>query len=98
GEESEDDDPWAVVAANRKREQEEKEKRITGGGAGLVGLHDVVLAPPKFSKVPKAKFEVKDMADVIKKGGLKKQTELGEARKSVIEGYRAMMREKSKIP
>ncbi|KAL8736921.1 MAG: hypothetical protein Q9181_002200 [Wetmoreana brouardii] len=87
GGESEDEDPWAVVAANRKREQEEKENR-TGG---LVGLHDVVQAPPKFSKLPKVKM---DVVDVVKKGGLKKQAELSEARRQVVEGYRQMMKER----
>lgn len=57
----------------------------------MVGLHDVVLAPPKFDKVPKVKVGV---GDVVKKGGLKKQVEMGEARRSVIEGYRQMMRAK----
>lgn len=85
--EGEDEDPWAVVAANRKKEQEEKEKE--GRGKGLVGLHDVVLAPPKFDKVPKVKVGV---GDVMRKGGLKKQVEMSEARKNVIEGYRKMMR------
>ncbi|KAI4225035.1 MAG: hypothetical protein L6R36_004205 [Xanthoria steineri] len=84
-----DEDPWAIVAANRKREQEEKEKGE--GKGGLVGLHDVVLAPPKFTKVPIKKV---DVADVVRKGGLKRQVELSEARISVIEGYRRMMRER----
>lgn len=84
-----DEDPWAVVAANRRREQEEKEKGE--GKGGLVGLHDVVLAPPKFTRVPTKKV---DVADVVRKGGLKKQVELSEARASVIEGYRRMMKER----
>ncbi|KAL8758151.1 MAG: hypothetical protein Q9199_001688 [Rusavskia elegans] len=84
-----DEDPWAVVAANRRREQEEKEKGE--GKGGLVGLHDVVLAPPKFTKVPTKKV---DVADVVRKGGLKRQVELSEARASVIEGYRRMMRDR----
>ncbi len=84
-----DEDPWAVVAANRRREQEEKEKGE--GKGGLVGLHDVVLAPPKFTKVPTKKV---DVADLVRKGGLKKQVELSEARASVIEGYRRMMKER----
>lgn len=84
-----DEDPWAVVAANRKREQEAKEKGE--GKGGLVGLHDVVLAPPKFTKAPTKKV---DVADVVRKGGLKRQVELSEARISVIEGYRRMMRER----
>ncbi|KAL8655567.1 MAG: hypothetical protein Q9226_002992 [Calogaya cf. arnoldii] len=84
-----EEDPWAIVAANRRREQEEKEKGE--GKGGLVGLHDVVLAPPKFTKVPIKKV---DVADVVRKGGLKRQVELSEARTSVIEGYRRMMRER----
>ncbi|KAL8999380.1 MAG: hypothetical protein Q9169_001806 [Polycauliona sp. 2 TL-2023] len=89
GGDDDDEDPWAVVAANRRKEQEEKEKGE--GKGGLVGLHDVVLAPPKFTKVPTKKL---DVADVLKKGGLKKQVELSEARTSVIEGYRRMMKER----
>ncbi|KAI4272479.1 MAG: hypothetical protein LQ337_005277 [Flavoplaca oasis] len=83
------EDPWAVVAANRRREQEEREKGE--GKGGLVGLHNVVLAPPKFAKVPMKKV---DVADLVRKGGLKKQVELSEARASVIEGYRRMMKER----
>ncbi|KAI4282297.1 MAG: hypothetical protein L6R38_003031 [Xanthoria sp. 2 TBL-2021] len=89
GDDDDDEDPWAVVAANRQREQEEKEKGE--GKGGLVGLHDVVLAPPKFTKVPTKKV---DVADMVRKGGLKRQVELSEARASVIEGYRRMMRER----
>ncbi|KAI4144529.1 MAG: hypothetical protein L6R39_004140 [Caloplaca ligustica] len=87
GHNDEDEDPWAAVAANRKKEMEEKENRR----GGLVGLHDVVQAPPKFVKVPEAKVRV---GDVVRNGGLKKQVELSEARKDVVEGYRRMMREK----
>ncbi|KAI4120700.1 MAG: hypothetical protein LQ338_006824 [Usnochroma carphineum] len=82
-----DEDPWAVVAKNRKREQEEKEKEKEGRGGGLVGLHDVVLAPPKFERKVK-------VGDVVKKGGLKRQVEVSEARREVVEGYRRMMRER----
>lgn len=87
--EDEDEDPWAVVAANRKREQEDKENDVKG--RGLVGLHDVVQAPPKLERVPKVKMGV---GDAVKKGGLKKQVEISEARKSVIEEYRRMMRDR----
>lgn len=82
-----DGDPWAVVAANRKRELAEKEI----GGGGLVGLHDVVLAPPKFEKVPKKQIGIEDL---VKKGGWKRQVEISEARREVVEGYRRMMRER----
>ncbi|KAL8659186.1 MAG: hypothetical protein Q9202_007248 [Teloschistes flavicans] len=97
GESEDEEDPWAIVARNRKREMEERERvgNGGGGGGGLVGLHDVVQAPPKFSKLPKKRKT--DVADMVKKGGLKRTVELSEARKAVIEGYRAMMREKSKI-
>ncbi|KAI4230568.1 MAG: hypothetical protein LQ352_008437, partial [Teloschistes flavicans] len=96
GESEDEEDPWAVVARNRKREMEERERvGGAGGGGGLVGLHDVVQAPPKFSKLPKK--QKTDVTDMVKKGGLKRTVELSEARKAVIEGYRAMMREKSKI-
>ena len=86
---SDDDDPWAHLAA--KRLEENGAKTPSGSGAGLVGLHDVVLAPPRFSKVPKGKAYLG-----IKKGvgGLKRQQELSEARMTVVEGYRRMMREK----
>ncbi|KAL8853902.1 MAG: hypothetical protein Q9221_001209 [Calogaya cf. arnoldii] len=89
GADDDEDDPWAIFAANRRREQDEKDKGE--GKGGLVGLHDVVLAPPKFTKVPTKKV---DIADVVRKGGLKRQVELSEARTSVIEGYRRMMKER----
>lgn len=75
-----DDDPWAHIAA--KRLEENDAKTTPGFGSGLVGLHDVVLAPPRFSRVPKGA------------GGLKRQQELSEARMTVVEGYRQMMRGK----
>lgn len=84
---SEDDDPWAGIKAKKI----EGVGEVKGGrGGGLVGLHDVVQAPPKFTRVPKARGDV----NIGKVGGLKRQVELSEARRSVVEGYRAMMREK----
>ena len=77
-----DENPWAHIKA----------KGIdTAGSGGLVGLHDVVLAPPRFSKGPKGKENFGIGKGV---GGLKRQEELSEARRSVIEGYRQLMREK----
>lgn len=88
-ERDDDDDPWAHIAA--KRLEGNDAKTASGSGAGLVGLHDVVLAPPRFSRVPKGKedFGIKEGV-----GGLKRQQELSEARMTVVEGYRQMMREK----
>lgn len=90
GREIDDDDhPWAHIAA--KRLEENDAKTAPGSGAGLVGLHDVVLAPPRFSRVPKGKADFSVKRSV---GGLKRQQELSEARMTVVEGYRQMMREK----
>lgn len=88
GEVDDDDDPWAHIAA--KRLEEEDAKTAPGSGSGLVGLHDVVLAPPRFSRVPKGKENLGKDSGV----GLKRQQELSEARMTVVEGYRQMMREK----
>ena len=84
------DDPWAHLAAKRREENDARTASGSGAG-GLVGLHDVVSAPPRFSRVPREKENVK----ITKAGGgLKRQQELSEARMTVIEGYRQMMREK----
>lgn len=79
-----DDDPWAVLIKKRNE--------------GRVGLHDVALAPPTFTKVPKEKFKVRgarvDVEDVPKAAGsLRRREELGEVRTSIIEQYRQMMKE-----
>ena len=89
GEDIDDDDPWAHLAV--KRREENDAGIASGSGAGLVGLHDVVLAPPRISRVPRTKENLN-----IHKSerGLKRQQELSEARMTVIEGYRQMMREK----
>lgn len=78
-----DDDPWAKI----------KELR----GEKKVGLNDVVQAPPSFKKVPKEKFKVRgarvEVEDVPKaSGSLRRREELGVMRRSVVEGYRAMMK------
>ena len=77
---SDDEDPWAKITAKRQDAEE-------GSGGGLVGLHDVVQAPPRFTKVPKGRMDFK-----VGQGGLKRQSELSEARKSVVEGYRQTMK------
>jgi hypothetical protein len=82
-----EDDPWAKIKRNR--------------GEGKVGLNDVVQAPPTFSRIPKEKFKVKggarvDVGDVPKaSGSLRRREELGEVRRSVVEGYRRMMKERA---
>ncbi|GAB7363972.1 hypothetical protein MBLNU230_g4533t1 [Neophaeotheca triangularis] len=85
GEQKEDDeDPWARLKLER---------------GGPRGLHDVVQAPPEMKHVPREKFKTfkgakVDVADVpAASGSLKRREELGEARKDVIERYRAMMRQ-----
>jgi hypothetical protein len=96
-----DDDPWAVVARKRAAEQA-RNQASTSGARGLVGLHDVVLAPPKLSSVPRVKIRggIGGVGSEPSRGvqptviGLKRQAELGDARRSVIEGYRQMMRER----
>jgi len=78
------DDPWAAV----KRERDD----------GPKSLHDVAKAPPQFTKLPKEKFRVRgarvNIEDVPKaSGSLRRREELGEVRRSVVEGYRQMMKE-----
>ncbi|KXT14021.1 hypothetical protein AC579_10032 [Pseudocercospora musae] len=79
------EDPWAVLKTKREAPK---------------GLHDVVQAPPELKVVPKEKFKVRDGAKIEvanvpgKSGSLKRREELGEARKEVIERYRAMMKGK----
>ncbi|MCJ1417664.1 hypothetical protein MMC32_004008 [Xylographa parallela] len=96
---SDDEDPWAAVGKNR----DVQSRNGKGSSAGLVGLHDVVLAPPQFSKLPKEKFKVMDRAKVdvldvpASAGSLRRREELGQARRSVVEGYRQMMRERKSV-
>ncbi|KAL9118172.1 MAG: hypothetical protein Q9187_005283 [Circinaria calcarea] len=86
---SDDEDPWTAVGKPQSAQ-------ITSGG--LVGLHDVVQAPPQFSKVPKNKFKIQNGAKInvldvpSTAGSLRRREELGETRKSVVEGYRQMMK------
>lgn len=81
GETGDDDDPWAELKAKREAPK---------------GLHDVAQAPPSLKKV-RQKFKVKDGAKVQvvdvpnAAGSLKRREELSDARKEVIERYRAMM-------
>jgi hypothetical protein len=74
-------DPWARIQRER---------------GGKVAFGDVVQAPPTFTNAPKEKFKVRgakvEVGDVPKaSGSLRRREELGEVRRSVVEGYRAMM-------
>lgn len=81
GETGDDDDPWAELKAKREAPR---------------GLHDVAQAPPDLKRV-REKFKVKDGAKVRvvdvpnAAGSLKRREELSDARREVIERYRAMM-------
>lgn len=89
-----DTDPWVSITAKRLSSTQPTDtpnQHQTNTNKGLVGLHDVVLAPPKFSTVPREKFRGMFASG---SGGLKRQGELGEARRKVVEGYRAMMKER----
>jgi hypothetical protein len=61
------------------------------------GLHDVVSAPPEFTKTPREIFKVKNGAGAKvgnvpnAAGSLRKREELGEERKTIIDTYREMM-------
>ena len=81
--EGEEGDIWAGIKA--------KPISVINPQGGLVGLHDVVQAPPKL-----VKGKLKDISSLGRKGGggLKRAGELSEARKGVVEGYRALMRER----
>ena len=87
-----DDDPWAALAQARGK---------TSSTLGsLVGLHDVVQAPPQFLKAPTEKFRIQNGAKVdvseipSAAGSLRHREELGQTRRSVVEGYRQMMKER----
>lgn len=83
----EEGDVWAGIGGKALREE-------GGRGGGLVGLHDVVSAPPKFRGVGGG-----GKVGGVGKGkgvGLKRQGELGEAKRRVVEGYRALMRERGR--
>jgi hypothetical protein len=61
------------------------------------GLHDVVSAPPEFTRIPREIFKVKNGAGAKvgnvpnAVGSLRKREELGEERKTIIDTYREMM-------
>lgn len=85
-EDSEEHDIWASIKA--------KPISSLDPQRGLVGLHDVVQAPPKLTK---GKMKVREDSGSgfgkIGNGGMKREGELREARRGVVEGYRVLMRE-----
>ena len=89
-----DDDPWAAVARKRAEHMANSTpKSSTPRDRGLVGLHDVVLAPPQFSRVPRVKIGAAGPVPVPVPG-LRGQGDLSAARRDGGEGYRRMMRER----
>jgi hypothetical protein len=82
GEVEDKDDPWKELEKTREKRK---------------GLHDVVLAPPTFDRVPREIFKVKNGAKVNVNnvpnvaGSLRKREELGEQRQTIIDTYRALM-------
>ena len=79
-------DPWAVLRRNR-------------GEVVKRDINDVVKAPPTFANVPREKFKRGDarveVGDVPKaSGSLRRREELGEMRRGVVGGYRAMMKDR----
>lgn len=76
------EDEWEAL----KRKREERK-----------GLHDIVHAPPTFTKTPREIFKVKNGAGAKvanipnSAGSLRKREELGEERQKMIAAYRQMM-------
>jgi hypothetical protein len=84
GEVDDSDDEWEKL---QRRRETQKQK----------GVHDVVSAPPTFTRVPREIFKVKNGAKVnvdnvpASAGSLRKREELGEERKTIIDTYRELM-------
>jgi hypothetical protein len=84
GEVDDSDDEWEKL---QRRRESQKQK----------GVHDVVSAPPTFTRVPREIFKVKNGAKVnvnnvpTAAGSLRKREELGEERKTIIDTYRELM-------
>lgn len=79
-----DDDPWAQIKRNRAEAK--------------VGLHDVALAPPTFAKLPMEKFKARSTMSNLdsvptSSGSLRRREELGEVRRSIVNGYRARVKD-----
>lgn len=106
------EDTVPVLRANGKKTKAAKRKKVVGEVDNhsedewealkkkreqRKGLHDVVHAPPTFTKVPREIFNVKNGAKVNVNnvpnavGSLRKREELGEERKTIIDTYRELM-------
>ena len=85
---ADNEDPWAVLTKSRVKRNE-----------GLIGIHDVVQAPPVL-RVPKEKFRTVNGArvnvlNVPGGGSLRRREELSMTRKHVVESYRNMMKSRN---
>ena len=103
---AEEGDIWAQVGKKRQDAEgvprsanvSDAQSQDIKGSGGLVGVHDVVSTPPRFSSGVKAKMKAAAAKanGRVAEGGLKKQVELEQARYRTIEGYRAMMKERGR--
>ena len=89
----EDDNDWAAITSKRLSSST-TQPSASSRENGLVGIHDVVLAPPKLAKVREKMKAPGGLGVQGAVGGLKRQGELSEARMRVVEGYRALMKER----
>ena len=80
-----DGDPWAELNARKRASMPVSSS--TDPGKGLVGLHDVVVAPPKLS-APRA--TLRDAARDVPKaaGSLRRREELAKSRTAVLSAIR----------
>lgn len=93
---AEGDDDWAAITSKRTSSTTTTHSPISSSGfKGLVGLHDVVLAPPKLLHVREKMKAPSGVGPGT--GGLKRQGELSEARARVVDGYRALMKERRAV-
>ena len=86
--ESDNEDPWAELNARKRASVHAVSS--TDISKGLVGLHDVVVAPPKLC-APRAVFG--DMKDIPKgTGSLRRREELSKARAAVLNAIKTKAR------
>ena len=106
----EEGDIWAHLGKETHESDQVREKKPTKTAAiavfngksnrskGIIGIHDVVSAPPRISNTLKSKLSASMPHDDVRhiEGGLKREAELSQARRQIIEGYREMMRGKGR--